>query len=221
MYQSPLCLLLKICGVLCICLGIEHRAVDVQGRNGHARQNACDVKLAAVDQIHHDAQDAEYSHDCAPYDEPACFFTAFAVLDAFDSGDQLANPSDQCQKQRCPVGKCQTRCCAESCRQRTQSADKHTRYDGKYSGNDHQNASDLQKLVSIHNKSSSLPCCLLFYSAGRLAPHSAQNTLLPFGIPHSGHFHPPSGAGLEKIPASVSPANATRRVKMLCALSPQ
>ena len=51
-----------------------------------------------------------------------------------------------------------------------------------------------------------------FYSsAGRLMPHSAQNTLLPFGIPHSGHFHPPSGAGLEKIPVSVSSANAARR----------
>ena len=41
------------------------------------------------------------------------------------------------------------------------------------------------------------PCCLLFYSAERLAPHSAQNTLLPFGIPHDGHFQPFSGAGLE------------------------
>ena len=110
MYQSPLYLLLKLCGVLCICLGIEHRAVDVQGRNGHARQNACDVKLAAVDQIHHDAQDAEYSHDCAPCDEPACFFAALAVLDALDSGNQLANSSDQRQKQRCPIGKGQTGC---------------------------------------------------------------------------------------------------------------
>ena len=103
MYQSPLCLLLALCDVLRVCLGIEYRAADVQSRNSHARQNTCDVKLAAVDQIHHDAQDAEYSHDCAPYDEPACFFAALAVLDAFDSGDQLANPSDQCQKQCCQV----------------------------------------------------------------------------------------------------------------------
>lgn len=85
-------MLLALCGVLRVCLGIEYRAVDVQSRNSHARQNTCDVKLAAVDQIHHDAQDAEYSHDCAPYDEPACFFAALAVLDAFDSGDQLAIP---------------------------------------------------------------------------------------------------------------------------------
>ena len=143
MYQSPLYLLLKVCGVLCICLGIEHRAVDVQSRNGHTRQNTCNAKLAAVDQIHHNAQDAEYRHDCAPYDQLARFFAALTMLDALDSGDQLANPSNQRQKQCCPVGKCQAGCRAESCRQRTQSADKHTHNDGKYSGNDHQNTSHL------------------------------------------------------------------------------
>ena len=88
------------------------------------------------------------------YDQLACFFTAFAVLDAFDSGNQLANPSDQHQKQCCPVGKCQAGCCAESCRQRAKPADEHARKNGDRSGNDHQDSGDLQKLVTFHFLSS-------------------------------------------------------------------
>ena len=56
------------------------------------------IKLAAVDQIHNDAQNAEPGYDRAPYDELACFFAALAVLDALDSGNQLENSADQCQE---------------------------------------------------------------------------------------------------------------------------
>jgi hypothetical protein len=77
--------------------------------------------------------------------------------------------------------------------------------------------------MTFHDKFSSSPCYLfflffiVFYSAGRPVPHSAQNTLLPFGIPHDGHLHPFSGTGLENTHASVSSANSASRAYTACA----
>ena len=86
------------------------------------------------------------------------------------------------------------------------------------SGNDHQNTSNLQKLVSFHDKSSSSLCCLFFnYFAARFVPHSTQNTLLPFSIPHDVHFQLFSGAGIENTHTSVSSANSTSNSYTTCA----
>ena len=110
---------------------------------------------------------------------------AFAVLDALDACDQLADTSHQRQEQRRPVGKGQAGGRSKPCRKRAQSAHQNAGKNRKYSRDDHQDACDLQKCLSFHASSSFvLP---VFYSARGGLPRFAQNIWLPFAIPDICH----------------------------------
>ena len=82
-------------GLRVACLGVQHCAIDVQDRNNNGRHNVQDAKLFAVDQIHHNTENAEHRCDHTPFDEILGFFAAFAVLDALDAGNQLTNAAGQ------------------------------------------------------------------------------------------------------------------------------